>query len=402
MRPMSFVQRENYKAPRKGRRFAVLLTDFFTTVIMTFVFFAGVLRPIYDNMGSTGSTLEQYAQKGREILSYVDETRLQPIEDEDPVPLTETAEEDLRLLVRTSYFHYGLDYTVQDQEGHLLVEDISMDETTFQAENDDLRHYVFEYRPTLSCFQEGEDSYRYLNEEFLDLDSENSNLVAPDFDLNSVFVLSKENAVLLHDFLEWDETGSRAQDLHDQVVSLYIEARQKGIQEVEDYDLVYQRMLESLTDLYQTYMVGQEVTLLLSYLLAFLFTYVLFPAIFRHGRTISDRLFGLALCDMKPRKVPFYKHLARDLILFLTHFWALFFPPLFLSMMDLLSVPLLGPITLFQLVLFSFLLFLLSIVVFLVLKDGQTLEELATMTYTVDLSRPEEESVFSKEENASR
>lgn len=394
MRPMAFVQRESYQAPKRGRRAAVLLIDFFTTVIMTFAFFAGIFRPIYDSLPSTDETLSQFAERGERLLEITEETRMQHVEDGELIDLSVTIAEDARLLAKTSYFALGMDYTVQDDDGFLSVETITGEETLLSIEKDDFYHYCFQFRPKMDIFVEGEDSYSYINRVFFELDSKNKELVDSDFDMNSVFVLSKENAQLLHDYLELEENGAEATRVYEEVLALYEKARGKAIAEVEGHYVPYQQNLFEMECFYGAYVRGYDLFLILSYLCGFLFTYVLFPACFRNGRTLSYRFFGLAMADSSPRKIPVYKHILRNLIAFMTNFWAIFFSPLFLGNLAILSSAFLGPITLFQLVFFSFLLYVLSFILALTRGDGQTLEEFSTATYTVDLSRPEQESIF--------
>lgn len=394
MRPMAFVQRENYKAPKRGRRAAVLLIDFFTTVIMTFAFFAGIFRIVYDKLPSTETIRTEASERGERLLEITGETRMQHVEEGKLVDLSVTIEEDILLLAKTSYFVLGMDYTVQDKDGHLSVETITEDETLLSTEKDDFYHYCFQFRPKMDIFVEGEDSYSYINQEFLELDSTNKELVSSDFDMNSVFVLSQENAQRLHDYLELEDNGEEPTEIYEKVYSLYDQARSKAISEVvNDYD-PYQQNSSEMQGFYVSYVRGYDLFLLLSYLCGYLFTYVFFPACFRNGRTLSYRLFGLAMADSSPRKIPIYKHIIRNVIAFVTNLWAMFFSPLFLANLYILSSPFLGPIALFQLVFFSFLLYVLSFILALSRSDGQTLEEFSTMTYTVDLSRPEQESVF--------
>ena len=76
--------------------------------------------------------------------------------------------------------------------------------------------------------------------------------------------------------------------------------------------------------------------------------------------------------------------------------------PVLLGKIDLLSCYLFGPVTLFQMILFSFLMIVVSIVFFFISKSNQALSDFASQTITVDLREKEENFMIEqdKKENS--
>lgn len=394
MRPSRILDRNVYKAPKRGKRAAVLLLDFFMTVIAAFVFFAGVFRPIYDNLPSTRNLWEEYSRQGELLLSMVAETGLQQEKDGTLVPLSTTGEDYARLLLQTSYYLHGMPYQEKDDAGKLTTVTLTEDKTLVDMESDGLATYYLQFRPENGLAGEKEATRAYLNEEILGLGTTNADLVEATFSMDGVFCLSREKAETLYRYLVLEENNASGRDLETRIVQLYVDAAQKGIAEVEEKYVPYKEALDALTTSYQGWIRGYEGFLVLSYVLGFLFIYGLFPLLFHNGRTLSYRFFSLARADRNPQPIPAWKYLVHGIVTMATHFWALFFPPLFLGNIDILSSPLVGAFTLFHFLFFSFLLALLSFVFCLVREDQQTLGEFIASIYTIDTGRHEEGSVF--------
>lgn len=396
MNPYTSIDFHTYKPPKRGRRLAVIFIDYFSLVIMTFFFFGALCRPVYDNLSLTTSIWERYNDAGEELMNIVKDTHLQDEADNRLVPLEESAEQYLSYLLKTSYLENGLTYEEIDETGQLAVEEINVENTLLAADykNDSLAYYYLNFRVEAGLAKDGENDYRFLNEEILDLDGSNKDLVNSDFNLNGVFYLNEENSQLLYNAIILEDTASSSSALVNRLIDIYSTACSRGIGEVENNYQPYIDAYFTFQSEYSKYIVGYDVSLLLAYLLGFLFVDVMFPAIFRNGRTISYKAFSLALADSQPRAIPLYKHIIKDVLSFILQFSAIFFSPLFLGALDMMMVPFLGPLTMLQFIIFTLMLGILSIVYSMISKNRQTLSELATATYTVDLNQHEESGVF--------
>jgi uncharacterized RDD family membrane protein YckC len=366
------------KTARKGRRFAVLLIDFFTLVIFSFLFFGAVAIPIFNNLGSVTEIASSISSEGKELYSIVDSTRLQDYDEssESLVSLDVSGKEYLQTLLRTSYYQNGLPYYELDGEKK-TEKTISQEETFFnEAEGtyptDRISFYYLNFSNAQKLSGSTARDRAYLNKTVLSLSGENADLLSSSFRLEQdPFYLSETQSPLLLSYLNYGETGGDGEKLYDRLLTLYKKAINQGISEVENG--------------YPPYL-----SIFLSYVLGFLVTYVFFPLCFKDGKTIGYRFFTLALVRNDEETPRFVNHLLRDLILFLDEFWAVFFLPLFIGRLDLLSFALFGPVTLFQILLFSFLLTLVSLVFFFISKDNQTLSEFTSLTYTVNTAEHEE------------
>ena len=404
MRPYRIIDFHTYKPPKKGRRLAVILIDYFSIVVMTFFFFGTLCRPVYDNLALTQGIWEKYNQAGEDLMTIVQETHLQEEEDDRLVPLEESATTYLSFLLQTSYLENGIIYSEVDDSGQ-LVEKTILPEETLLAEgfvNDPLAYYFLGFRQENGLSKEGEDGYHYLNCEVLDLDDTNKDLVAPDFDLGGVFYLDEENSQWLYNALILKDEASAGTSLVSRLKTLYASSCSKGIQEVETSYAPYIEAYGTFQAEYSKYIIGYDVSLILAYVLGFLFVDLLFPVIFRNGRTLSYRAFSLACADGEARPIPFYKYLIKGVFQFVLQFSAIFFSPLFLGALDMMMIPFLGPLTMLQFIIFSLMIGILSTIYAMISKNGQTLSELASITYTVDLNRHEEEGAFEVDSGGNR
>lgn len=330
-------------------------------------------------------------------MSIVEETHLQEVEDNRLIPLEDSALDYLLILLKTSYLENGMTYQEIDESGKLVEVEISVEDTFLAADyqNDPLAYYYLKFRPQNQLGDEDEDTREYLNCEILDLDEQNKDLIAADFNLKEdVFYLSQENSQLLYNSLILNDDTSSSNQLRNRLIDIYSSSCSKGIQEIETTYQPYIDAYKMFDTEYSKYILGYDISLILAYILGFLFVDVLFPAVFKNGRTLSYRAFALACADSQPRKIPIYKLLIKDVLLFILQFSAIFFSPLFLGALNMMMVPFVGPLTMLQFIIFSLMLGILSIVYFFFSKNGQTLSELATSTYTVDLNRHEQEGVF--------
>lgn len=394
------INYQEFKAPKRGRRAAVIFIDLFFAVIMTFLFFGAVSRPVYENLESTKEKYETYSNRGEELIQIVSDTHLQEVRNNELVSLSESAESYVQTLLLTTFHVEGVLYSEPNESGIMNEKEIPESDTFLASgfAKDPLAFYYLSFRVENGLAKDGQDTRFYFNKEILRLEDENKALVPADFDMNEVFVLSEANRDLLYDYSILKNETESGEELHNRLTQLYINVCSQGISEVENNYVPYQEAFQAFQDSYLSYIQGYDVALILSYALGFAFVFLLFPAIFGNGRTLSYRLFGLSCCNNVATKIPFYKLLVKDILLFITHFWACLFSLFFLGQLDVLSAPFLGSLTLLQFVVFSALLFILSLLFCLIRNQQQTLEEFSSMTFTVDLSRHEEEGIFENTE----
>jgi hypothetical protein len=407
------------RTAKKGRRFVVLLVDYFLLVILSFSVFVGVVQPLFSLLPSTTSSISEYTEKSQEVIDIISSTHLQTYDsDSGRLVSTETGGKSyLTNLMKTSFYinnptndgSLGYAYQEEDEQGKQNAVAVNESDTFLSGDSlenkDNLGYYfrVFKKENSIGDYQyNGTDLSNqpllYLNKAVLLLDSTNKDLVNSDFDCrNDVFYLNPDTA---HTLMAYINLGDgNGETTYTRLLSLYQSAVKTGINEVQTLDQTYIDTYNIFLTSYNSYIVQYDWALLLSYLIGFLICYLVFPLCFKHGRTIGYRFFGLASYRNDERPPVFWNYLVKDIVLFILQLSALFFSPLFLGKINILSVGFLVSVSLFQILFFSFCIALVSLAYFFINKDNLTLSDLASLTHTVNIHKHEEEdvaSVFSK------
>lgn len=394
MRNVETIDLTEFKTVRKGKRLVAALGDYFLVFIFSFLLFT-VCFPIVENLSYTKEIKSSYQLNQDKTVSILRETHLQSFDEKRVsfVPLEEDADSYVLSLIRTSFYHNGMRYYEKKDD---LKEEIILqkkDTLSYQVDGvyllDPISEYFLNFRnDNRSLYQDtGSEGYtrKTLNQELLKLDDVNSDLVPEGFDLSDSFYLSENNANLLSDYYLFQEDNGKT--LYQRIVRLYESCIQKGIDEIESGYQPYLKALNGFQkDLYR-YSSLIDWSMILCYIFGFIISYVIFPSCYKRGRTISYRFLSLFPLRNDGLDLGWNNYLLKYLLLFIEQFSSVFFLPLLLAKLNVLSMPFLGPISLFQIILFSFLLSLLSIVFLLISKDNQTLSEFASSTYTVDTKR---------------
>ena len=271
-------------------------------------------------------------------------------------------------------------------------------------QNDDILYYYLNFRNKNKADYVSEiDTYSLIdvNTKLLKLDNENKSLVSSDFDMNAdVFYLSKENTKILLDYVNYNTESGK--ELYQKLSYLYRSVVINAISEVEKNYTPYINKMNEFNTVYHKYSSMLGWMLVLAYFIAFLICYVPFQLIFKHGRTIGYRFFSLAMSRTDQMELRIWNVIVKDFVTFIMTFSSIFFMPVLLGKIDLLSCYLFGPITLFQTILFSFLMIVVSIVFFFISKGNQTLSDFASQTITVDVREKEEDFMIEqdKKENS--
>lgn len=376
-----------------------MLLDYFLVLLVSFSLFALVVQPIFDHVGMTSETEKQYQEKQDDVLSIIASTHLQKKDErENLVSVSSESQNYIIKILKYSCSKYSdVTYYELNQGKKNFVEVKEEEKLSYQDkdgyyQNDDILYYYLGFRKAnrSSYSTEIKDmTLTDVNKDILHFDEENKDLVSVDFHPNSdVFYLSKENTEIILDYVNYQTDSGKK--LYQRLSVLYRTVILDAIKEVETCYTPYLQKNAEFKLVYQRYSSSLAWMLILSYVIGFLLCYVPFQCIFHHGRTVGYRFFSLASVGTDMMEVRWWQVLVKDLVLFITTFSSIFFMPLLLGKIQILSSVLFGPITLFQVVLFSFLMVILSLVFFLLSKDRQTLSEFASLTCTVDLREREE------------
>ncbi|MFA6829200.1 MAG: hypothetical protein WCR67_00610 [Bacilli bacterium] len=377
---------------KKGKRFLVMLVDFFSVVIFAFSFFAMIIQPVFLSLSSTQDLMLKYGKAEEEVREIIVDSHLQNFNSDTGymISLDVTAKEYANTMMLTSFYQNGTDYYVKSDDGRRVLTPITIEQTFLYQEedkyvNDSLSYYYLNFRnDNLSDYASSVSSMSRKDLNQLLVADGYDTLSPSEFDQESkVFALSDENAQKMMEYINFSDTAGST--VYNQVIAFYQTEINKAIDEMEEFYSPYLEQMAIFTTFYASFAARYNVCLIISYLLGFLVVFLVFPLCFKGHRTIGYRFFGLLPLRNDQGFVPFWQILVKDLIIFIEFFSTIFFSALFLGKIQVLSAPLLGFIIPLQLIVFSFLLTLLSIVFFFVSRDNQNLSEYASQTYTIDI-----------------
>ena len=407
----NILDSSTYKTAKKGRRLVVMLSDYFLVLLVSFSLFALVIQPIFNQLPSTKEVEKQYKEKQDLVLDEIVSTHLQKKNSkENLVSVSSESKNYIVKLLKFSTTKYSdIDY-YELKQGKKEYAEIKTEELlSYQDkdgfyQNDDILYYYLNFRNKNKADYVSEiDTYSLIdvNTKLLKLDNENKSLVSSDFDMNAdVFYLSKENTKILLDYVNYNTESGK--ELYQKLSYLYRSVIINAISEVEKSFTPYIEKMNEFNTVYHKYSSMLGWMLVLAYVIAFLICYVPFQLIFKHGRTIGYRFFSLAMSRTDQMELRIWNVIVKDFVTFIMTFSSIFFMPVLLGKIDLLSCYLFGPITLFQTILFSFLMIVVSIVFFFISKGNQTLSDFASQTITVDVREKEEDFMIEqdKKENS--
>lgn len=388
----------HYHTVKKGKHVIASLFDYFLIVIFSFALFS-ILSPIYQNFLFSVENQEKYKIAQDETIEILKSTHLQEYNDESGrfFSMQESGRKYLLSLLKSSCYENKIDYYENENNTRKKVELNEEDSFEYRDENgyvnDSLAFYFIDFRDA------NKNSYDYeletynlysFNSKLLCLDSSNGIFVDSSYSLSTNFILSKENCNKLMAYMNFSDASGEY--LYNQLLSLYLEIADKGIKEIENYYSPYNLKLKEFQTYFYSYTRGYGVVIIICYLISFLICYVLFPLIFKRGRSVSYRFLSLFPVRNDEDDLRISNYIVKYIFLLIEMFSSIFFLPLFIMKLNLLSSPFIGSVTLFQLCVFSLLLSIISIVFSFISKDNQFLSEYASQSYVVDINKPLETS----------
>ena len=382
------------KKAKLGRRVVQLFIDFFLVFIVSFSLYAFVCQPIVNALPITAKNNQTLQEKSEEVTSIIEETHLQKRgENGRLVPLKTGAQNYVKSLVKTSCLTLGIDY-YQLKDGKKEILPVKEEEClTYSLSsyypNDDIRSYFLVFRKKNASFYDetiSDYSLSDLYDKFIL--KKCSNYVSDSFDKEKdVLLLDRESTTRLLDYFAYQ--GEAGKEEYENLVSSYETAIREGVAEVENHYVPYKEAYEQFKNAFSLSYQLDALFLFLAYLVGFLLVHVVLLLCFR-GQSLGMKVYSMAYRRTDLMEMRFPNHLIHTLVLFVEEFCLVFLMALMLNNLRMLSIPILGPISLMNLAVFSFLVLLVSLIFFFVNKNHQTLSEYASLCEMVDLKEKED------------
>lgn len=404
----NLVDYKDFKLASKGRKLLVLLADYFLLLIICFGLFCIATMPIFNALPIVNNVETSYQTSQDALLEMVADTKLQSINSSTGrlVSVSSGAESYLLTLVKTSCYINGDDYNVK-QDGQSVTVEVSLSDTFLATDsdgnyiNDNIAYYFLSYRPNHREDYQTESSIttrEAINNTFLDYNGVLADYISDSFnESEDVLCLNSDTCNRLMAYINFDDSAGST--IYTNLANAYSHLISIGINDIENNYSPYLLTFANFQKDYLTYIQYYDVAMILTYVVSFLVAYLVFPLCFKRGRTIGYKFFSFGTLRTDESEMDFVHYLIKDILLFIEQFSILFFVPLFLGKLDILTASFIGGLSLFQFVLFSFLLSVLSLLYMLITRDGKTLSELASDSEVHDLSKPldrKEKSVYGR------
>lgn len=378
----------NEKAKTSKKIYAYLI-DFFLEIILIMFFLGAVFTPIL-NSTSYGKTSQEgvynSTAKLQEItiksgLSKVDENN------ENIILTSEELADDYVKRTLNTYFYinnievngvkFGINQTIfVENEDNFKGDPISYYFLNFKKENKiAVSNDDFDY-----------ESYFYNDV----IGSERSDKFFQVYSEKPYRILNDEAANYLKKYIFENDDTDLPTTYYKDLISLFSEVRQKGIEELENNYQPYLDEIQNYLIHYENYANILILDIFLSYLTAHIILFLVFPLIFKSNITIGKRAFKLIYIKKDGKDVPFYYSIFNFLITLLKNIYAIILPIFFMyGTLGILTYPIIGSLNLFQFVIFSILLSLLSFIFSLFNKNHDSIED-----FSLSLSLVLKDSTF--------
>jgi hypothetical protein len=377
------------------------LINYFLVVILTFAFFICAYS-INSFIPVVNDSITQINENKDKLNRLVGETRIQEYDatKKDLVSFNVTAKTFFVTLVKTSYYVNNEMYPIYDEVLKTYVNvNVNISETFLNVVDekgnayplDNLSYYFLVFKSkevTLNNYlingidySDKKTDYLYL--EMLNYDSNNIdstffisiedyNEMPSNFQTISRFNFLKfDMAQTIMSYLVYGETGIPEEN-YNKLLNCYINASNLGVKDIEKNYIKYREINNNFYNHYKIYVLSLVLCLIVSYILAFIVLNVVIPGVTRGRNSIGEKIFKLGLCrtdEMEPTILNLFIY---QLINFFLFFSSTIFTLFFMNILNI-SVFSSNGINLFQFIIFSLGLDLLSFIFVLINKNNQNL-----------------------------
>jgi len=407
-----------YKLASKGKKEKAALADICIFFLSILIVFGGIFLSVTDYFPLVGSYKAAYQEDTKQIMNFVDATRLQRKATDSTLVATDTAfKEVAKKLIRTTYYYHSNDetqaltYTELDENNNEKTVTLSLKDTINDSDtydNDDLAYYFLSYRENnkdimpvsylLDSVDYSSNRYEFYYQGILKMTSASSKSYLED---NFVFnkpllntsILNKDTAVLLHKYVVLKKATNEGSDAYNYFYDIYKSAVSFGIDEIEKKNSVYISLLNTFLSDYASFKRCQTIPLSLAYVFCFLIFFVLLPLIFHNGQTLGMKIYHLQYERKDGNKPVFLNFFARSILLFISEIWLLALVAAILGQFSILTVTLWPTFRFLYLAVFSLIVGIASLITFFATKDQVFLNEWAGSLVVKDMDKfsPEKE-----------
>ncbi len=367
------------------------VADYLVTLIMTFLIYIVLVSTIFSSLPSVKANKQAILDSQTSLRQIVGETRLQGLKSggNELYSVDEMTESFLLTYAKTSYFLNDEEFPYKTSSGYSKKK-ITKDET-FLEENyasDPIGYYFYLYKPKHESlnsyvydgidYSSNMDDYFYLKASLFEKSSFEDYFEKKTEDIPLYRQLSLNKAILLSDYLVYQETGEEAKKVYKNLSSSFKNAQNIFINEVESLLPSYASQYSVFLAHYQELNLGYILSYFISYCLAFACDEFLLPLFLKKKRTIGVFFFKLGYQNIDDTELGAGNLLLKGLLRFFLELSSLFFVAAISSSQGIFFVKFGSFFTFFYVLIFSFALDLVSIAMSLFTRTHQGVAELAS------------------------
>jgi hypothetical protein len=314
--------KDNALASKKGHIFSRLI-DYFLCFILSFILYC-FAYPITMSMSVGKNATANVNAVSKEIIAFVSKTKLQSYDEEsgELIPISDSANEYVKTLVKTSAYLYDVAYPIKNEDGTYDNEHkVSVEETfIYQADEhhlDNISYYFLTYKANdesiNSYIYDGvdysSDKTTYIYRKLMSYsDNDITNFIEED---DARFTPYKDSLTRYHFLKEsdvpafisavvyGDTSNSHIVSLKARIVDAYQKAVQYGIEEIENKCADFSLLVNKFNTVYQQIVGIICADCFISILIAYVLLFFLGALVNKSFRaTIGQKIMKCALCDV--------------------------------------------------------------------------------------------------------
>ena len=312
--------KNNSIASGKKHVFSRLL-DYFLVFILTYFIFV-LTNAVVSYFPIMEKISNQLADASMETYEYIDSTHLQRLKGDKSglITIESDGEQYLINLTKTSAYYHELEYSYRNEDNTFTNKLVPLEETFFYEANeyqlDNLSYYFKKFKinePGLA-YQEGTDINKNLYVDIMELDasyfidaSEEKYQAYKD-DVSTFVILNKQSTEMMIARVAKGETiNSKATDLYNKIYKGYVQAIQKGIDEVENSSVRYLELIDTFNASYSRVIASIAVVYYISYLFSYIIYILLGRLIAKEWITLGQKVMKLAMNDKDEMNITFWR-----------------------------------------------------------------------------------------------
>lgn len=371
------------------RKLWIYFIDVICLLIISCLFF-GICELISNNMDVIKNKRNDMSVQKDQLYTLVDDSKL------DVYDYSSFSLKGSSSICKKYMYSLVLESLKNNNEDNASNSSVYAGISPITKESDNIYYYYVIYKTNnISSYSNkenyGVDYFLTLGKDNIDFDTY--------FELKDNYpYLKKDIALSIHEYYK-NENYIVGKSNYDTIYNYYASMLNKGVKDFTSTYLPYVNLNNEFNN-GATYLLTVKLyELFASYLISSLILFVMFPLIFKDGKTLTFKIFHMATCKIDGNCPNVINYLLKWFINLLQYLVVITINGLIFFSGDIIllfQVSLFGFFNLLTMSLFSLILIVLSIIYMFINKNRQTVSEFVSMVYVKD---GKEFSVVNKEEN---